>query len=100
MKGVHTREPRSRHLVGHASHQKIKAEVGVGALEADQCMFGFKTWGSSKHRLAPARKATNIMTNSRSVGKELKVKCDGSHEHQPLVGGRAKDAARYPPALC
>ena len=34
------------------------------------------------------------------MGKELKVKCDGSHEHQPLVDGRAKDAARYPPALC
>ena len=56
--------------------------------------------GSSKHRLVPARKATKFMTNSRSLGKELKVKCDGSHEHQPLVDGRAKDAARYPPALC
>ena len=40
------------------------------------------------------------MTNSRAIGQELKRKCDGSHEHQPLVDGRAKDAARYPPALC
>ena len=50
--------------------------------------------------MVPARKATKFMTNSRSLGKELKVRCDGSHEHQPLVDGRAKDAARYPPALC
>ena len=40
------------------------------------------------------------MTNSRSVGNELRKKCDGSHLHQPLIDGRAKDAARYPPALC
>ncbi len=40
------------------------------------------------------------MTNSRAVGKELKKRCDGSHEHQPLVDGRAKDAARYPKRLC
>ena len=40
------------------------------------------------------------MTNSRSVGNELRVKCDRSHQHQPLVDGRARDAARYPPALC
>ena len=40
------------------------------------------------------------MTNSRSIGHELRRKCDGTHPHQPLVDGRAKDAARYPPALC
>ncbi|MDA8584429.1 hypothetical protein N9L68_09330 [bacterium] len=29
----------------------------------------------------------------------MKRKCDGAHEHQPLVEGRAKDAARYPLGL-
>ena len=26
--------------------------------------------------------------------------CDGKHDHQSLVDGRARNAARYPPALC
>ena len=47
-----------------------------------------------------AKKPTRFMTNSRSVGSELRKKCDGSHLHQPLIDGRAKDVARYPPALC
>ena len=40
------------------------------------------------------------MTNSQTLGRELARKCDKKHEHQPLLDGRAKDAARYPPALC
>ena len=75
-------------------------EVGVDVVEADQCMFGFKTWGPDRHRLVPAKKPTKLMTDYRSVGRELGVKCDISHEHQPLIDGRAKSAARYPPALC
>ena len=47
-----------------------------------------------------AKKPTRFMTNSRSVGYELRKKYDGSHLHQPLVDGLAKDAARYPPELC
>ena len=40
------------------------------------------------------------MTNSQCIADELNKKCDGSHEHQALVSGRAKDAARYPEGLC
>ena len=47
-----------------------------------------------------AKKPTKFMINSWLIGRELKRKCDGTHEHQPLIDGRAKDAARYPPALC
>ena len=47
-----------------------------------------------------AKKPTKFLTNSRSIGRELSRKCDQEHSHQPLVDGRAKDAARYPPALC
>ena len=28
------------------------------------------------------------------------MKCDGSHEHQQLIGGRAKKAEVYPDELC
>ena len=47
-----------------------------------------------------AKEPTKFMTNSRSIGRELSRKCDREHRHQPLVDGRAKVAARYPPALC
>ena len=69
-------------------------------VEADQCMFGLKTWGPNKSQLMLAKKPTRFMTNSQILGRELARKCDKSHEHQPLLDGRAKDAARYPPALC
>ena len=69
-------------------------------IEADQCMYGLKTWGNNARRSVPAKKPTKFMTNSRTLGAELKRKCDNSHEHQPLVDGRAKAAARYPEGLC
>ena len=79
--------------------RKMMRELGVDVVEIDQCMFGLKTWGSSRAHLVLAKKPTRFMTNSRSIGQELRRKCDGTHSHQPLVDGRAKDAARYPPAL-
>ena len=80
--------------------RRVAREMGVDIVEADQCMFGLRTWGSSKAHLVLAKKPTKFMTNSRSMGSELRRRCDGSHQHQMLVDGRAKDAARYPPALC
>ena len=73
---------------------------GVLLIEADQCMFGLKTWGDGRSKLVPAKKPTKFMTNSRALGKELCRKCDNSHEHQSLVDGRAAAAARYPDELC
>ena len=63
-------------------------------------MYGLKTWDKSRAQLVLVKKPTKLMTNSRSIGGELKKKCDGTHAHQPFVDGRAKDTARYPPALC
>ena len=80
--------------------RKMLRQMDVDVVEADQCMFGLTTWGTSKAQLVMAKKPTIFMTNSRSIGQELRCKCDGSHPHQPLVDGRAKDAARSPPALC
>ena len=80
--------------------RKMMREAGVEIAEADQCMFGLKTWGCHKSQLMLAKKPTKFMTNLRSVGSELRRKCDGSHQHQMVLDGRAKEAARYPPALC
>ena len=40
------------------------------------------------------------MANFPEVEDELGVKCDGSHEHQLLISGRAKKAEVYPEGLC
>ena len=39
------------------------------------------------------------MTNSPFMVDALDARCDKSHKHQHLVGGRAADAAFYPPKL-
>ena len=54
-------------------------ELGVDVVETDQCMFGLKTWGTSKTQLVLAKKPTRFMTNSRSIGDDLRRRCDGSH---------------------
>ena len=36
--------------------RKVMAEEGVTVIEADQCMFGLKTWGDKKSKLVPAKK--------------------------------------------
>jgi hypothetical protein len=50
--------------------------------------------------MAPAKKTTKFLTNAPSVARELRVRCTGKHEHQSLVGGRAKDAEKYLEELC
>ena len=80
--------------------RRVMRETGVDVVEACQCMYVLKTWCRIRAPLVLAKKPTNFMTSSRSIGGELKKRCNGAHDHQPLVDGRARDAARYPPALC
>ena len=47
-----------------------------------------------------SKKATGFLTNSKGISEELAKRCSGDHEHQPLLGGRAKVAEEYPPKLC
>ena len=93
----------------HPSHAKswhmkevrsLMATQGVALVEADQCMYGLKTWSANGAKLSLAKKPTIFMTNSRAMGRELERKCNGAHEHQPLLDGRASAAARYPQGLC
>ena len=46
------------------------------------------------------KKPTGFMSSSRCMIEELDKKCNGGHDHVPLVGGRAAGAAVYPQALC
>ena len=72
--------------------------AGVLTVVMDQCMFGLETKSSDGSRL-PAKKPTKWMTNSPFMIDALDARCDKSHKHQHLVGGRAADAAFYPPKL-
>ena len=75
-------------------------EFGLEETVCDQCMYGLCTWGSDKGEKVPAKKPTRFMSNSWCILQELSIRCDHSHPHQPLMSGRAKDAAHYPDALC
>ena len=55
--------------------KKLMREMGVFVVEADQCMFGLKTWGQNKSQLMLAKKPTRFMTNSQVLGRELARKC-------------------------
>ena len=46
------------------------------------------------------KKPTKFMTNAPYIGEELSLRCDGSHRHLVLIGGKAKRAEIYPDKLC
>ena len=69
--------------------------------DADQCMYGLKTWSTHKGvNDTPAQKRTRFMTNSDAIATRLSKQCHRRHKHQVLFNGRAKDAAIYPKGLC
>ena len=49
--------------------RKLMRELGVYVVEADQCMFGLKTWGAIKSQLMFAKKPTRFMTHSPAIGR-------------------------------
>ena len=81
--------------------RKMEKEEGVTIRVADQCMYGLKTLSKDKIiRDKAVGKRTKFMTNSQGLAIELSQRCNASHQHQELVSGRAKGAARYLEELC
>ena len=80
--------------------QAIKTAPGVGVVRCDQCMTGLETKPEREGGATKAMKPTAFMSNSECILEALSVRCDKQHEHQPLTGGRAKQAATYPDVLC
>lgn len=70
------------------------------AVVGDQCMYGLTAWGKRGGKRCAAETATKFMTNSTAIAQELRLRCDGSHVHQPLISGRANAEVRYPEELC
>ena len=63
-------------------------------------MYGLVTRSGKHGETLPAKKPTRFMSNSWCILQELSVRCDHSHVHQHLVGGRASKAQEYPDELC
>ena len=69
----------------------------VHLVTAHQCQYGLVTPSDAdRSKMVPALKPTKFLTNSLVMSEQLQKKCDGSHSHQHLTGGRCKDAAFYP----
>ena len=65
----------------------------VHLVTADRYMYGLETPSSINGSPAPAMKPTRFLTSSIYMARRLQKRCDQSHVHQQLVGGRCKGAA-------
>ena len=79
----------------HPAILRLRELPGVDVAKADQCMYGLKTRGDTAESSMPAMKPTRFMNNSPHMLKHLGRRCDKSHRHQPLEGGRCADAACF-----
>ena len=75
--------------------QALMELEGVEVCILDQCAYGQCVDGELLNK-----KPTMCLTDSSHIAAELRRRCDKTHQHQQLLGGRAKLAAVYPPGLC
>ena len=83
-------EPRLRRLL---------EKEGTFLARNDQCMFRLQSSRGIRHK-----KPTGWLTNHRGIAQVLNIQCDGSHDHDPVVGsgpGGSKSVLSqvYPPEL-
>ena len=78
---------------------ELMGDPRVGSTTTHMCQFGMTTTGKDGS-VKPVRKATKFASSSPLILDEISRRCDGSHDHQRLVDGRARCAQVYPPALC
>ena len=65
---------------------------------SDQCEYGLVTH-NVQGELVAAKKPAKWLTTSVHMAKRLSTRCSGQHVHEPLLGGRAAQAAFYPMQL-
>ena len=83
---------------GDIHMKRLLNHPGVNSVVSDQCQYGLLTPGP-EGKLLPAKKPTRWASTSSHMLARLSARCPGNHEHQHLVGGRAANAAFYPPGL-
>ena len=81
--------------------KKVMEHPSVEVVQGHMCQFGMTSRvGHQDGPTGPVKKPTGFMTSSWWIRQELGKKCDGSHDHVPLMEGRAAGAAIYPQGLC
>ena len=75
---------------------ELRKDPRVGEVVCDQCQFGLKTRGDKPGEKALAMKPTRFMSSSPFMLSQLDRRCDRSHKHRHLTGGRCAEAAFYP----
>jgi hypothetical protein len=79
--------------------QDLLTQKGVCTTTADACRFGMTAMDRNGVQ-GPVKKPTRWASNAPLVLEELGLKCEGQHpQHVRLLGGRAAQAAIYPPEL-
>ena len=69
---------------------------GVHLSTFDFCKLGMEIVGPDGSK-ARAKKRTSVMTNSRHLADVLRqAQRNGTHRHEHLVGGKAKQCEVYP----
>ena len=68
-------------------------------MSCDQCMYGLLTPSSKTGQPVLAEKPTRWATTSPQMAARRSQRCTRDHAHEPRLGGRAADAAFYPPDL-
>ena len=78
--------------------KSLLAKKEVSAVVSHQCEYGLVT-PTKSGKMLPAKKPTRWASSSPQMLARLSRRCQGKHEHQSLVGGRAAAAAFYSPEL-
>ena len=71
--------------------KNLRSLRGVDVVRGDQCQYGLTTKGESPEDRRIAMKPTKFMSNSPQMLQQLSKRCDHSHKHQHLVGGRCAE---------
>ena len=78
---------------------ELMMDEQVILVAADQCMYGLRSQAQ-----VPQKKPTGFITNSDEIAKELGLRCDGDHQHEPVLGSdqgglRSQQTQVYPNKL-
>ena len=80
------------HHLGMTPFFRSSRNIRVGVTVGHQCEYGLVTPDAHGKPVA-AKKPTKFASSSVHMLRRLGKKCTGSHPHQPLLGGRAANAA-------
>ena len=83
--------PEGSDLWRHPLVQQFVQNPNYQIANLDMCRFGLRSLVDD----VPLRKPMSLLTNSGVFAKEMSVKCDGSHPHEPIQGNNTKHSGIY-----